>query len=266
MYYEWYVCRSICNVVMMLFIKYIHSASHHVITLMYFIVISLQVLELYCKEVQRYLSDSRICSISNSSSYVAMLMKAVCFFSPETELVNSDTVKRKRSIIDDGSINKTKQPSVVSYKQSKIRPVFAIDVKPRLSRQNSSPMVKSPISGLRQLYPLVAMDTVDGESDLSGYEGDTEFWTQRWWEGTRRYEQEEENEEGLVAGVGTSSLMSPLTPIKAPLEIKRRIWLETPLWQCIDLLEECLGDKETAEKWYVKGIGRNRLRERERYI
>ena len=184
-------------------------------------------------------------------------MKAVCFFSPEIDKnpSNRGDMKRRQSIIDDG---RSKHNHVVLCKQSKIKPIslsLPIDRKtgPKLIRQNSLPMVKSPISGLRQLYPL-SIDTIDGESDASGYEGDTEFWTQRWWEGTQRYDQEEEDEEGLVAGIGTSSLNSPLTPIRAPLEIKKRIWLESPIWQCIKLLKECLEDKETAEKWLVYSL------------
>ncbi len=176
-----------------------------------------------------------------------MLMKAVCFFSPEVEKNVSNRVDSTRRRQSDGQ---TRQSPIVTCKQSKIKPIsFSKDKNSsKLIRQNSLPMVKSPISGLRQVYPL-AVDTIDGESDTSGYEGDTEFWTQRWWQGTERYDQEEEDEEGLVAGIGTSSLNSPLTPIRAPLEIRKRIWLESPIWHCIELLKECLEDKETAEKW-----------------
>ena len=179
-----------------------------------------------------------------------MLMKAVCFFSPELEKY-SDQQKRRQSIIDDGPKHHHHHGGPVSsYRQSKIRPVSSCGDTKTFSkplRQNSLPMFKSPISGLRQLVP-VAVDMVDGESDTSGYEGDTELWTQRWWAGAQRY-QEEENEEGLVTGVGGTGLMSPAASIRAPLEIKKRIWLESPIWQCIELLKECLEDKETAEKW-----------------
>ena len=189
-----------------------------------------------------------------------MLMKGVCFFSPELEKSPQaqDTRRRRHSVTDDGRHKHGHSP-VISIKQSKIRPVsLSVNGNMKPVRQNSFPLVKSPISGLRQLFPSLVDNAAEGESDTSGYEGDTEFWSQRWWEGPQRYsledEEMQENEEGLVAGVGTSSLSSPVTSVKAPPSIKRKIWMEPPIWQCIELLKECLKDKETAEKWYIGDV------------
>lgn len=208
-----------------------------------------QVLELHCKELHTYLSGSRVCSISNSSDFIAMLMKAVCFFSPEPDCSDSSTVTtRNRGNIDD---TKLSQSATLSYKQSRIRPISVSTnskVHSKLFKQNTFPLLRSPISGLKQLYPL-SCDTIDGES--SGYEGDTEFWTQQWWKGEERYNQEEENEEGLAAGAGSSNRLKPVSPIRTPTEMKRKIWLESPIWQSIELLKECLEDRDSAEKWLV---------------
>ena len=112
-------------------------------------------------------------------------------------------------------------------------------------------MIRSPASGFRLLFPTL-IDTGEGESDASGYEGDIEFCVEQWWNGDERYEldDEGEEEESRVAGVG-SSLQNSITLARVPGEVRRRIWMEVPIWQCVDLLKECLFDEETAEKWLV---------------
>lgn len=179
-----------------------------------------------------------------------MLMKAVCFFSPEPDSTESSTIStRKRNSIDN---NKLTRSATSSYKQSRIKPISLSTnskVHSKLFKQNTFPLLRSPLSGLKQLY-LLSSETVDGES--SGYDGDTEFWTQQWWKGDERYHhQEEENEEGLAAGGGSVNRLKPVSPIRTPVELRRKICLESPILQCIELLKECLEDKENAEKWSV---------------
>ena len=64
------------------------------------------------------------------------------------------------------------------------------------------------------------------------------------WEGDSGMEEEEM----MVAGVG-GNLQSPVTMVSVPPEIKRCLWLESPVWQCLDLLKECVQDSSTAMRW-----------------
>lgn len=102
----------------------------------------------------------------------------------------------------------------------------------------------SPGNGLRVFFPTT-IDVVDNESDNSGYEGDIEFGMGgACWDGEEEIGKEEEER---VAGGGVS-LHSPVTTVKVPEEVKHRLWLEKPIWQSLELLNECLEDEITAEK------------------
>ena len=180
-------------------------------------------------------------------------MKIACFFSADIERQLSGTETNHQKEASDVDKNVQNSP-IISSKRSKIRPIsLPIDVKaPSKPVKRSSPvLIRSPASGLRLLFPTL-IDTGEGESDASGYEGDIEFCVEQWWNGDERYEldDEGEEEESRVAGVG-SSLQNSITLARVPGEVRRRIWMEVPIWQCVDLLKECLFDEETAEKWLV---------------
>lgn len=210
----------------------------------------LKVLEFHCKDVHSCLTNSRLCAIPNSSSYIATLVKIACFFSADIERQLSGTETNHQKEASDVNKNVKNSP-IISSKRSKIRPIsLPIDVKaPSKPVKWCSPvLIRSPASGLRLLFPTL-IDTGEGESDASGYEGDIEFCVEQWWNGDERYEldDEGEEEESRVAGVG-SSLQNSITLARVPGEVRRRIWMEVPIWQCVDLLKECLFDEETAEK------------------
>lgn len=93
---------------------------------------------------------------------------------------------------------------------------------------------------------------IDGESDYSGYDADTEFGGRAragslWSEGGTPEEPVGEEEE-RVAGSGCG-LHSPVTTVKVPVDIKKRLWLEGPVWQCLELLKECVEDTTTKTLW-----------------
>uniref|UniRef100_A0A1X7VEE8 Uncharacterized protein n=2 Tax=Amphimedon queenslandica TaxID=400682 RepID=A0A1X7VEE8_AMPQE len=239
-----------------------------------------KVLEFHCSEVHSFLHGSKLCTASNSSQYIATLLKTATFYSPEP---SSAPVSPRRSSSGPGhnhSLKPTRSPShrsrhsssrgstskispsrnslhsshgsakgspILSRRQSKIRPLtLPSDTKvTRKPIKLISPTVAlSPSNRLHPFFPAV----IDGESDYSGYDADTEFGGRAragslWSEGGTPEEPIGEEEE-RVAGSGFG-LHSPVTTVKVPEDIKKRLWLEGPVWQCLELLKECVEDATT---------------------
>lgn len=194
-----------------------------------------------------------MCVIPNSHLYIATLFKTACYYSqdpekpaqPTSQTTQTEPPKRTNSCSDQKS-NLEGSP-VISHRQSKIRPIaLPLDVKlhKKPVRRVNPAVTLSPSNGLRVFYPTT-IDVVGNESDNSGYEGDTELGMGgAWWDGEAKIGEEEEKR---VAGGGVS-LHSPVTTVKVPEEVRRRLWLEKPIWQSLELLNECLEDEIRAEK------------------
>lgn len=177
-----------------------------------------------------------MCSISNSQQFISTLLKVACYNSHEQ--VKEQTLSRHNS----KTLTKKQNNSpIVSRRQSKIRPIaLPMDVKLHnkpVKRVNPA-IVLSPGNHLRLFFPST-VDTVDGESDHSGYDGDTEL-CDVW-----KIDGDEEER-----SAGSGGLNTPLALVKAPDNIRSKLWMEKPVWQCIELLKECIDDKTTITKWY----------------
>ena len=211
----------------------------------------------HLSEINSFLSGSRICSIPNASLYIATLFKTACYYpsppsssSPST-LTSSqrDSTQKNGVISSTRAAQGTKRKVVASRKQSTIRPVsrpVSMGPIPANPVTRAGPgAASSPTTSLRLLHPTPLSVADDAESDTSGYDADTEHGV-----GGAMWECDSglEDEEGRVAGVG-GNLQSPVTMVPVPLEVCRRLWLESPIWQCLDLLKECLQDTNTALRW-----------------
>ena len=193
-------------------------------------------LEFYCTEVHSFLHGSRLCSIQNSHQYISVLLKTAIYYSQEQD-------KSISTLSSNESKKKENTSPVVSRRQSKIRPVaLPLDVKLHtkpVQRVNPA-IVLSPGNHMRLFFPA-AVDTFDvgGDSDQSGYDGDIEF-CDVWLDNI--------DEEDKSAGSG--GLHTPLPLVRVPQEIKRKLCIESPIWQCLELLKECIDDDNTISKWY----------------
>jgi hypothetical protein len=203
-----------------------------------------KVLELHCKEVHEFLKDSRLCSIPNSHTYLSTLMKVACHYPSDfnkrvPQSNNQPSVAPATSSSASDSHN-TKTSPVISRRKTKICPVaLPVDVKSQDKpvRRVNPAVLLSPGNHARMFYS----SKLETESDHSGYDGDTEIST--WLEGPIGGEDEEE----MSAGVGRV-LRTPLVLVRVPDEINNRMWLERPIWQCLDLLKECISDRSTVHK------------------
>ena len=220
---------------------------------------SLQVMKSHLSEINSFLLGSRICSIPNASLYIATLFRTACYYpsmpSSSSSSPSSTTIlpAQRDSSQKNGVISRapqsTRRKVVASKRQSTIRPVsLPVSMGPILANPvtRAGPgAASSPTTSLRLLHPTPLSVAEDAESDTSGYDADTEYGVGgAMWEGDSGME----DEEGRVAGVG-GNLQSPVTMVSVPLEVCRRLWLESPVWQCLDLLKECLQDPTTATRW-----------------
>lgn len=231
-----------------------------------------------------FLQGSKLCTASNSSLYLATLLKTATYYSPEpasaptSPLRSSSTPnhthkptqspsRKNRRSSSRGSIQKLSPSHNSSYtsskgelggspilsRQSRIRPL-TLPTDARVTRKPvkrvSPSLALSPGNRLHPFFPA-AIDGLTEESDYSGYDADTEFGGRgrggAWWsEGGTPVETV--GEEDKVAGSGCG-LYSPISTVKVPGEVKRRLWLESPVWQCLELLKECIDDKRTRAQW-----------------
>ena len=89
---------------------------------------------------------------------------------------------------------------------------------------------------------------MEGESDYSGYDGDCELGSPIKNLPVDTVMQKGESEEEKAAGIG-GSWQSPVATVRVPEGIKRRLWMESPVWQCVGLLRESLEDRDGVVKW-----------------
>ena len=89
---------------------------------------------------------------------------------------------------------------------------------------------------------------MEGESDYSGYDADCELGSPTKHSPIATAMERRENEEERAAGVG-GSLQLPPTTVRVPDRIKKRLWMESPVWHCIELLRESLEGGDDIIKW-----------------
>ena len=114
-------------------------------------------------------------------------------------------------------------------------------------KQDSPGVVTSPSSTLRLLYPA-PIELMEGESDYSGYDADCELGSPIKNSPVDTVLEGRESEEEKAVGVG-GSWQSPLVTVRVPEGVKRRLWMESPVWQCVELLKESLEGKDAVVKW-----------------
>lgn len=201
-----------------------------------------QVLQYHCSEMHSFLLGSRLCTIPNASSYIATLMKTACYYTSSSEVSkNSDSRRQKessRAMREVAASTERGDSGILAKRQSTIRPVSL----PLQVRVSASPLRRSFTMGASPSFcPLFVFNNLkDGESDNSGYDGDLE--------GGMEVLGDDDGEEERVAGVG-GSLLSPLAIVPVPADIKKPLWFETPIWQCLELITECLEDDGNASQW-----------------
>ena len=201
-----------------------------------------QVLRFHCSEIHSLLLGNKLCTIPNASCYIATLMKTACYYtsSPDGSKASSLGLQREspRAVAEVSGSAEKGESGILARRQTTIRPVSL----PLGVRVSASPLRRSSVMGASPTFcPLFVSGSVgDGESDNSGYEGDME--------GGTEVVDGDGGEEERVAGVG-GNLLSPLTVIPVPDSIKKPLWFETPIWQCLELITECLKDEGGASEW-----------------
>ena len=169
-------------------------------------------------------------------------MKTACYYtsSPDGSKTSSLGLQQEssRAAVEVPAKAEKGESGILARKQSTIRPVSL----PLGVKVLASPLRRSSIMGASPSFcPLfVSSNLGDGESDNSGYDGDLE--------GGMEMVDGDAEEEERAAGVG-GSLLSPLTIIPIPDDIKKPLWFETPIWQCLELITECLKDEGSASQW-----------------